>query len=130
MAMVEQRRHTRPDPVYEGQLSNIEVMEMLKTRGADQAENSLSEVELQVWEYLKGTKRCTATREAAAKFLQAVEKFRLSKYEALQLLNQRPLQHVELHLLIDNCDDRFSDEEFEELLGLVKQILSQSHGNE
>lgn len=125
--MADPKSRRRPDPIYEGQLSNLEVMDMLKKRGAKERENSLTEVETQVWEYLNGTRRCTATRQAAAEFLQAIDKFKLSKYEQLQLLNQRPLQHVELHLLVDNCDDRFSEEECEELLGLVKQFLSEKH---
>lgn len=113
--------------MYEGQLSNIEVMQMLRARGAESSEASLTPCEKQLWEYLKDVQHCPVDREIAMKFLETLEKFDLSNFEKLQLLNAQPTQHVELYLLLESCDDRFSEKEVEGILAAVKQFMLQNH---
>lgn len=54
------------------------------------------------------------------------EQFPLTKAERLQLLNQRPASAVELQVLIEDNEERFSLEQMDELLQFVLDHLPES----
>lgn len=43
--------------------------------------------------------------------------------EILQLINLVPTSAVEIHLIVESCEERLSGERVEELLGLIAQQL-------
>jgi hypothetical protein len=51
--------------------------------------------------------------------------FNLTKAEVLQLLNAVPKTPVEVHLLVEDCEERLQEEEVESLLHLVQLHLCQ-----
>ncbi|MBW0500860.1 hypothetical protein O181_040575 [Austropuccinia psidii MF-1] len=60
----------------------------------------------------------------------------LTKAERLQICDLAPTEVVEFHLIIEECDSRFTEEEIEEMLSLVKasllsnrQLTSSNHTN-
>ncbi|CAI8002800.1 DNA-directed RNA polymerase III subunit RPC9, partial [Geodia barretti] len=59
-------------------------------------------------------------------FLKAIAPFNLTKAEKLQLVNLRPMSQVELQLIIEEIDERFSDNKIEEILGIVSSELPPS----
>ncbi|CAE6434169.1 unnamed protein product [Rhizoctonia solani] len=52
---------------------------------------------------------------------RSLGKFSLTKSEKLQIVNLAPRQLVELYVIVENLEDRFSDEELTEMLQLVEQ---------
>lgn len=78
---------------------------------------------MQAYTYLLENQGCVRPREDLEAFAAKVKHFGLSRAEALQLLDLRPSQLVELHLLIADCEARLEQEHLEELLTIVAQHL-------
>ena len=49
--------------------------------------------------------------------------FQLSQSEKLLLLNHRPQSEVELSLLIEECHERLTAEQIEELMEVIQRVL-------
>jgi hypothetical protein len=56
-----------------------------------------------------------------AEFVRLVKPFELEKAEILQLINIAPRSLPVLFNTIEECDQRFTDEQMEELLELIAQ---------
>ena len=48
-------------------------------------------------------------------FVRSVKEYNLSKSELVQLINMRPTTHVELHAIIEECEDRYSENQVKSL---------------
>jgi len=66
---------------------------------------------------------CSQTPESVQEFLLKVEKFSLTKAERLQVLNLRPSTAVEVHLIVEDCEERMSSSTVDELLETVRNTL-------
>ena len=56
--------------------------------------------------------------------MEALEPFKLTKAEKLQLLNLRPCSLVELQLIVEELDERLrTEEDIEKLLMVIKENL-------
>jgi len=51
------------------------------------------------------------------------QNLQLSKDEVIQLINNRPTSAVEIQLLLENSEERFSEEQVEKLLQIVEECL-------
>merc|ERR1711892_47814 len=63
------------------------------------------------------------TPDAIKDFLDQCRAYGLTKSEKLQLLNLRPKSLVEIHLLVEECEDRLTDEQSHSLLALIVDVL-------
>lgn len=110
-----------------GLLSNFEVLELLRSRGATQdplgSFGSATHSECKVFDYLVQFAACSQTPESVQEFLLKVEKFSLTKAERLQVLNLRPSTAVEVHLIVEDCEERMSSSTVDELLETVRNTL-------
>ncbi|GLJ33104.1 hypothetical protein SUGI_0666250 [Cryptomeria japonica] len=110
-----------------GLLSNFEVMDLLRSRGATQdplgSFGSATRSECQVFDYLVQSPAGTLTREIVREFLLKAEKFSLTKAERVQVLNLRPSTAVEVHMIIEDCEERMSSSTVDEFLEMVKSSL-------
>ena len=52
---------------------------------------------------------CIITTHQHTEFVKSVTEYNLSKSELVQLINTRPTTHVELHAIIEECEDRYSE---------------------
>ncbi|KAI8144739.1 RNA polymerase II [Fennellomyces sp. T-0311] len=127
-----------------GMLSNFEVLRLLEEQQAKQKEvrdvpdgiavpENLRTVQFEaskrndcpffLTEYLKATP-CSTQDEAQVKaFVDAMRAYELTLAEKIQLLNLRPKSAVEIYLLIEECEERFSEDQLEELLQTTLSVL-------
>ncbi|RKP06630.1 RNA polymerase II, partial [Thamnocephalis sphaerospora] len=115
-------------------LSNYEVLAVLRDQqqvrgdaGTTIASNRTAEnvktVEFETLSYLNDSPCATQTPEQVAELMSALSQFALTKAERLQILNLRPRQAVEIHMLIEECDERFEMNTLEAMLELVRKHL-------
>jgi hypothetical protein len=127
-------------------LSNFEVFELLKETKEDLAQklsakkaNNLSNskkldqqninidkhlptVVYESLRFLEKTACVNQTPEIISNFLKKLEQrqdFKLTKFEKLQLINLRPASAVELQVVIEDSEERFTLEQMDELLEFV-----------
>ncbi|KAK9249214.1 RNA polymerase-like protein III subunit C17 [Lipomyces tetrasporus] len=93
-----------------------------KHRAIQRTEN-LETILLELQGYLKGTPAAKQTAEDLREFLQQISAYELEKAEKLQLINVAPGSEAALHSLIEECDQRFTDEERQHMVALVAQFL-------
>ncbi|KDP45619.1 hypothetical protein JCGZ_17226 [Jatropha curcas] len=109
-----------------GALTNFEVLEFLKARGASKDSSRViapvSQSEYKVYDYLVETPACWQSREQITEFFEKCEPYRLAKAEILNIINIVPYELVELEPLIEQPDQRLGDR-VEELLDLVTTVF-------
>ncbi|KAI8639424.1 HRDC-like protein [Parasitella parasitica] len=115
-------------------ITNYEVLRLLeesqeaqkqaqKADSATEYPEHLLTVQFELTEYLKETSCSTQTPEQISYFMDAISKFDLTKAEKLQILNLRPKSTVEIYLLIEECEERFSEEDLEVMLSNIITTL-------
>ncbi|GJP34008.1 hypothetical protein CLOM_g18490 [Closterium sp. NIES-68] len=80
-------------------------------------------IECQVYRYLCAAPAATQTRAAVAACTERAASFGLTRAETLQLVNLRPSQPVEAHLIISDCEMRLPGDRVEQLLQAVEETL-------
>ena len=75
--------------------------------------------------YLEKTCCVNQTPEIVSEFLRKCKEkeFQLTKTEKLQLINHRPTTLVELQVLIEDAEERFTVEQIDEILDFVQDNL-------
>lgn len=106
-------------------LLNSTVLQILEEKAAKKKPSCNEIFENKVRKYL-ATASGSPSKANLSKFESAVQKYKLSKAEVFQLINFRPKLPVELNLLIEQIEERLSEEEQDELLETVKKILMEA----
>ncbi|CAJ1866504.1 unnamed protein product [Sphenostylis stenocarpa] len=110
-----------------GALTNFEVLDFLRAKGASKDPTrviaKVAQSEYKVYDYLVGTAASDQTKETINEFLTSIKQHDLAKAEVLNILNTRPVADVEIFPIIENCEGRFSDDEVNEIVELVKKTL-------
>ncbi|XP_061370218.1 uncharacterized protein LOC133312942 isoform X2 [Gastrolobium bilobum] len=110
-----------------GVLTNFEVLDFLRAKGASEDPNrviaKVAQSEYKVYDYLVNTAAADLTRENINEFLTGVKQHDLAKAEILNILNIRPVASVGIYPILENCEERFPDEEVTEMVELVKKTM-------
>lgn len=110
-----------------GLLSNHEVAQVLKDRGADpQAGLNTRATASEKTVYSVLIKQCGGLVRARAELLKLMDElkpFGLTRAEVLQVINLAPCSAVEVHLIVDECEERLSEEQVTQLLEVVSRHL-------
>ena len=77
----------------------------------------------QVLAYMEKAGCAFQSRETILEFMEAVKPFKLTRMECLALVNTPPCSIVEIHLLVEECEERLSQEKVKDLLQLCKRTL-------
>ncbi|XP_042908714.1 DNA-directed RNA polymerase III subunit RPC9 [Parasteatoda tepidariorum] len=127
-------------------LSNAEVFSLLETLKSDLKESKYSQrlnknekekgkerlntIVYETFKYLEEMPCASQSEESIKNFLIAIAPYELTKAEKLQLLNLQPKSLVEIQLLIEECEERFTEDQMNDILNVVAETLSSSTENE
>eukprot|EP01133_Synstelium_polycarpum_P008029 gene8029-9433_t len=106
---------------YEELISNYEVLSLLEHKRKIKGQTLLNDFLNNTVNYLKTTPAAKETLESARATRKVCQEYRLTKAETLQILNIAPSTEVEVHLIIEDCEDRLADPL--DLLAAIKEHL-------
>ncbi|XP_045895850.1 DNA-directed RNA polymerase III subunit RPC9 isoform X2 [Micropterus dolomieu] len=114
-------------------LSNYEVFKLLtdlkeqrKESGKNKHSTGQQNLNTIMYETLKHLSKAPCSRqspEIVKDFLTTMKPHKLTKAEKLQLLNHRPQTAVEIQLMVEESEERLSEQQIEELIQTVADIL-------
>lgn len=78
---------------------------------------------LQTVRFLEDSPCKTQTKVKIFEFLDAIKKYKLSKTETLMIVNDPPTTPLHIQLLVEDSEERLSEEEVAQIIAIVKQWL-------
>jgi DNA-directed RNA polymerase subunit F len=102
-----------------GNISHLEASENLRT------------VQVEAISYLSANylPNISQKEEGITKLVKDLAPYGLTKAEKLQIVNLAPIRPVELYVIVEELEDRLGEDRIEEILGHVKESLTQSHSD-
>jgi DNA-directed RNA polymerase subunit F len=102
-------------------LSNSEVAHFIKNIPTD---HTLPQnVQTIIYEISNYFEKCAVqtTEEKMAHVLEGLKDLKLTKAERLQMINLWPENQIDLHVIIEECEERMSEEQLDAVLALFQQ---------
>ncbi|CAH0701569.1 unnamed protein product [Spodoptera exigua] len=109
-------------------LCNYEVMQILQqlkdsTQKKHKREGSLATVTYETVHYLQDTDCKKQNPQCIKKFLEALKNFKLTKTEKLMMVNTPPRTELEIQLIVQESEERLSEEDVRKIIELVNECL-------
>ena len=109
-------------------LSNYEVLQLLSDiqsgRGQikpNKHQKNLATITYETVKYIVNTPSKKQTPELVENLMTELQDFNLTKAEKLQILNQRPTSAVEIQLIVEESEERLTEEQIYQLLDIVSK---------
>jgi DNA-directed RNA polymerase subunit F len=104
-------------------LSNFEVMKHLQKikDSRKKHKGQLATITYETLRYLENTPCSQQTPEAIQQCLKDLEAFNLNKNEKLMLINSPPIMALEIQLMIEESEERLTEEQVEQILQIMLQ---------
>ena len=90
-------------------------------------DQNLATVTYSTSKYLEKTPCANQNKLIIDRFVTLIQPFKLKKAEILQLLNLRPTTVVEIQLIVEESEERLTEEQIEELLQIISSVLPESN---
>ncbi|KAK3089242.1 hypothetical protein FSP39_002052 [Pinctada imbricata] len=107
-------------------LSNFEVYSLLSDIQAGRGQKKpskhqqhLATITYETVKYLENTPCVNHTEEIVNQFMKDLEPFKLMRAEKLQIINQCPTSAVEIQLIVEESEERLSEDQIYELLEVI-----------
>ncbi|KAL0842408.1 hypothetical protein ABMA28_014519 [Loxostege sticticalis] len=112
-------------------LCNFEVMQILQqlkdnTQKKHKREGSLATVTYETVHFLQNSDCKNQSAQAIQKFLEAMKQFKLTKIEKLMMVNTPPRTELEIQLIVQESEERLSEEEVKKIIDLANEFLPPS----
>ncbi|KFD49778.1 hypothetical protein M514_09373, partial [Trichuris suis] len=110
-------------------VSNMEVFRFVKEeldsskQKGVKLDGSLPEFFEELVEYFKMTDVTKQTEEGLSKVIEESAQLGLSKNEALQIINLKPKSHLDMQLIVEDCESRLTEEQIDKFLALCESNL-------
>lgn len=78
---------------------------------------------MQTIRFLEDGPSKTQTEENILEFLEAIKPYKLSKEESLMLVNDPPTTPLHIQLLVEDSEERLSEEEVQQLIEIARKWL-------
>jgi len=111
---------------FVGFATNAEVKQVLEERGSDSAGDKDAGIpsERKVHAYLKEQCVRAPAQDRLKELHEELKAFKLTKAEIVQIINLQPTTQVEVHLIVDDCEERLSDEQVDALLDKLESFAT------
>lgn len=108
-----------------GLLSNSEVLDILKSK-TYKKHASLATIIYETTEYIESSNAASLSVSDIEDFLKAIKEknYELTKIEKIQIANIIPQNEVELHLIVEMIEERFTEQQREDLLQIIQDTLN------
>lgn len=110
-------------------LSNREVLDLLTNKIISKKQTNLATILYETISYLESSPAANCSLTNMATFLELIKerKYNLSKMEKIQIVNLQPQNETELHLIVDNIEEKLTDQQRNDLLELIQTTLNKPH---
>ena len=102
-------------------LTNFEILNLVKSESKDPKNQDLNTLDFEILKHLKVNS--DQKSDLISTFLKEIESLSLNRLEQLHLINHKPKSLVELSVLIEEYDDRFTEKHSQFLLDLINKYL-------
>ncbi|RHY52597.1 hypothetical protein DYB37_006759 [Aphanomyces astaci] len=122
-----------------GHLVAVVVMTLLEERKGSRMERKTQAsvlyaernwIDSKVLKCLSNSPAKTLTEDKIAHFLSMVAGFELTNAEKLQFINHCPMELVDVHLIIEDCAERLTEVQVEELMAITAETLGATDDDE
>ncbi|KAK8814782.1 hypothetical protein WA556_006821, partial [Blastocystis sp. ATCC 50177/Nand II] len=113
-------------------ITNAEVLHCLQESGEEKHKSRCDEynwVRRTVTRYLEMTPAGHLTQEKMETFLGRLQEFeqrnniKFTPNEKMQMMNIVPVQPVDVHIIVEECPERMTDDQVDELISIVTSTL-------
>ena len=109
-------------------LCNKEVLSVLQSYANEQKKNkrsdqNLSTITYETLKYLNDTPAAVQTPESIGDVLNSLKSYGLTKAEKLQIVNLRPTTAVEMALIMEESEERVTEEQIDDMLSQIQDKL-------
>jgi len=113
-------------------MTNHEVYTVLSKRDQFEGTHPMTEVESETLKYLKTSLpegKGLSTQEQAT-LMEELSRFDLNSLEKLQFINLIPNALVDIYAIVNDCENRFSKEDAEEIVSILQKYRVDTVANE